>query len=146
MGVTNEGLQKYLAPWKDVRTLELRYFLPGTFGGFTDVMQAAAVDEAVFPLFADKSWCCSGEQPMPIQHLQWPYLLPERLSSKMQQPGSLVAPLDYRVPKYIRPDFCDGIKNDAVNAKFLEFPNHPCTYLALPYNFPSTVSDVFALA
>lgn len=146
-GVTDEGLERYLAPWKDVRTLELRHFIPGTFGGFTDSQQAAAVDNAVFPLFADKSWCCSGEQPLPVDQLQWVYALPVRLSSRVQLPGTLVAPLvKHRVPEYTRPQFCDDLKIDPVNAKFLQYPNHPCTYLALPYNFPGTIPDVLALA
>ena len=146
-GVTDEGLQRYLAPWKAVRTLELRHFIPGTFGGFTSSHQAAAVDDAVFPLFADKSWCCSGEQPMPANQLQWPYALPARLSSRVQEPGTLVAPgVRHKVPSYTRPEFCDGIKDDPKNSKFLQYPNHPCTYLALPFNFPGTVPDVLALA
>jgi hypothetical protein len=145
-GVTDEGLKRYLAPWKAVRTLELRNFIPGTFGGFTDSQHAVEVDDIVFPLFADKHWCCSGEQPMPVHQLQWQYALPDRLSGKVQQPGTTVAPLTkHRVPQYTRPDFCDAIRNDSVNAKFLEFPNHPCTYLTVSYNFPSSVLDVFAI-
>jgi hypothetical protein len=145
-GITDEGLRQQLKPWGDVRTIELKNLVPGTFGGFTSRTAAAAVDEEVFPLFADKKWCCSGEQPMPVERLEWPYMLPPRLSARVQPPGTLLAQhWKHPVPKYIRPHFCDEIKQDPLNSKFLKLPNHPCTYLDAGIKFPETIPDVFAL-
>ena len=66
-GVTDEGLRTRLARWEATRILDFRNVLPGTFGGFTNASAARRVDEDTFALFADKKWCCSGEQPMDVR-------------------------------------------------------------------------------
>ena len=146
-GTTDEGLRAQLAPWAHVRILDLRNVLPGTFGGFTAPAAAQAADAAVAPLLADRKWCCSGEQPMNASHLEWPYALPRPLAHSVQPPGTTVAPhTPHAVPRYVRPAFCDGIREDAKNAKFLEFTNHPCTFLGMGLRVPDTVEQVFANA
>jgi hypothetical protein len=144
-GLTDEGLRTHLAPWRHARVLDLRNILPGTFGGFTRPAPAAAVDRAVFALFDGQSWCCSGEQPMNTSHLDWRYAVPEKLARRIVGAGTLSAPFEPRpVPQYRRPDFCDDIRSDPKNARFLEFENHPCTFLAMGLQLPATVDEVFA--
>ena len=45
---------------------------------------------------------------------------------------------------YTRPSFCDALADDKHNAQFLQFENHPCTFLAAGIALPATVQDVFA--
>ena len=66
-GVTDVGLRTRLARWAATRILDFRNMLPGAFGGFIDAAAAKKVDEEMFALFADKKWCCSGEQPMDVR-------------------------------------------------------------------------------
>ena len=144
-GITDEGLRRRLQPWQAVRLLDFRNLIPGTFGGFTSAAAARAVDDAAFPLFADKSWCCSGEQPIPVAHIEWQYILPAKLQGRLQPPETEVAPFQaYPVPRYERPLFCDGLKTDKVNAKFLLFNNHPCTYLNMGIDFPPQLDRLLA--
>jgi hypothetical protein len=144
-GLTDDGLRSHLALWRHIRVLHLQNVLPGTFGGFTGPAPAAAVDHAIFSLFGGQKWCCSGEQPMNTSFLEWPYKVPERLGRRVVPFGTLAVPFQPRpVPEYHRPDFCDGIRDDPKNARFLEFENHPCTYLAMGLRFPATVDKVFA--
>lgn len=146
-GVTDEGLRARLRRWRSVRVLDVRNLVPGTFAGFTNARDAAAVDARAFELFGRKKWCCSGEQPMAVEHLEWPYALPAPLAERLHAPGTMAVqpPQARAVPQYRRPDFCDGIRGDAVNAKFLEFENHPCTYLAMDLGLVGTVQEALAL-
>jgi hypothetical protein len=144
-GATDEGLRAHLAPWQDVRVLELKNLVPGTFGGFTEPGKAAQIDDRVFGMLTDRKWCCSGEQPMPVAQLEWPYALPMRLRERIQAPGTLVAPYHpYPVPHYEQPQFCEDIKQDVHNAKFLSFDNHPCTFLGMNIVLPSSVQEILA--
>eukprot|EP00892_Ulva_mutabilis_P003418 jgi/Ulvmu1/1448/UM011_0178.1 len=145
-GSTDEGIRARLRPWRHTRVLDMRNLVPGTFAGFTHTGDAAAVDAWAFQLFGRKTWCCSGEQPMAVERLEWPYVLPERLGGRVHAPGTLVlqAPQQRAVPQYRRPDFCDEIPLDPVNAKFLEFENHPCTYLAMDLGLAATVREALA--
>ena len=68
-GVTDEGARQHLSRWAATRVLDVRNLLPGTFGGFTNASAALMLDNDVFPLYADKKWCCSGEQPMEVRSL-----------------------------------------------------------------------------
>lgn len=84
---------------------------------------------------------------MQVQQLEWPYTLPKALKSFVQPTGTYQAPFKpAHVPEYSRPAFCDLVQQDAHNAQFLRFPNHPCTYLAAGIQFPETVPEVFAAA
>lgn len=145
-GITDEGLRTRLQPWRAARVLDVRNLVPGTFAGFTNTRDAAAVDAAAFELFGRKKWCCSGQQPMAVEQLEWPYALPERLAGRVQAPGTLVVqpPLERAVPRYRRPEFCDGIRSDPVNSQFLEYENHPCTYLAMDLGLAGTVREALA--
>ena len=66
-GVTDEGLRAHLSRWAHTRVLDIRNLLPGTFGGFTNASLGLMTDNDAFTLFADKKWCCSGEQPMEVR-------------------------------------------------------------------------------
>ena len=66
-GVTDAGLRARLARWAATRILDFRNVLPGAFGGFTSAAEARRVDDEMFALFADRKWCCSGEQPMDVR-------------------------------------------------------------------------------
>ena len=82
---------------------------------------------------------------MQVRHLEWSYVLPQRLANRVQPTGTLVTQQQGSpVPQYQRPDFCDGIKDDVHNAQFLAFENHPCMYLAAGFRFPATVEELFA--
>lgn len=146
-GVTDEGLRAQLRRWRSVRLLDFRNVVPGTFGGFTDRAAAAVVDALAFELFGRNRWCCSGEQPMAVERLEWPYALPERLVDRVQGAGvhAVQPPPERAVPRYARPDFCDDIRDDPVNAKFLEYENHPCTFLAMDLGLVGTVRQALAM-
>lgn len=142
-GVTDEGLRTQLHPWRDTRLLDLRNVVLGTFGGCTTPNIAAAIDARVFPLLEDRKWCCSGEQPAPVQQLEWAYRLPPRLAALSPVPGILVnADVRALVPLYERPAFCDDIAADKHNAQFLAFDNHPCTFLSRGIHLPATVDEL----
>jgi hypothetical protein len=197
-GDTDAGARARLSRWANVRILDVRNLLPGTLGGFTDANLAARVHDDAFALFADKTWCCSGEQPMEVRagrtcaactaargaargddavatmpwlctfyisppasrpacsvqvqgpvlrvqvsHLEWAYQLPARLPV-LASPMESVQVQPKALPAYVRPAFCDAIKDDKHNAQFLAFENHPCTFLAAGIAFPATVQELFA--
>ena len=96
---------------------------------------------------ASLPWCDFKQLCVQVEQLEWPYALPQRLSKRLQPPGTQVAPVAttfVQVPHYARPAFCEAIREDKHNAKFLEFDNHPCTYLAAGIALPATIPEVFA--
>ena len=144
-GITDEGLRERLRPWEATRLLDFKNMIPGTFAGFTNNVDAVTVDTSIFPLFSDKKWCCSGEQPIPVSQIEWDYVLPRRLVHSVFPLGTTLAPLKpHPVPQYSRPVFCDGLKDDKVNAKFLKYQNHPCTYLNMGIVFPESIDQLLA--
>lgn len=83
---------------------------------------------------------CSGEQPIDVGWITWWYPQPPPLSSGAQA-------ADWRIPDFVPPAHCariEGGEAGDLNVRFLEQPNHPCTFMKRRWALPATLSELLA--
>jgi hypothetical protein len=80
---------------------------------------------------------CSGEQPIDVPWITWFYILPP--------PLSVGVPPSWGIPKYVKPPHCQLIHNGSagqLNIAFLQYENHPCTFLSQGTVLPDTLDNL----
>eukprot|EP00892_Ulva_mutabilis_P012572 jgi/Ulvmu1/9688/UM055_0026.1 len=138
VGASGEVVRDALVDVEGVHVLRVEGLRPGGFGGWAAADANAEFDREWMRALGDEAkWCCSGEQPIDVRWITWPYLKPADLAEH--------PPSDWDIPQFRVPLHCEAIadgKAGKLNVEFLAEANHPCTFLNATYGLPLKLSQL----
>ncbi|KAI3429416.1 hypothetical protein D9Q98_005511 [Chlorella vulgaris] len=126
-GIPQEQLERVVKPVETAAVLELRGFVPGFLGDFTDQQQAASFDLLWATNEQEARWCCATWGPTDEEYRTIDYA-----RARPFQDGW--AP--WTAPKLLVPAWCDKVSKEDGNHRFTKLAQHPCQFLRDPSTAP----------